>query len=206
MGCSFLSENADLLCCGIFPRGCRAIPAPPCFFLWAAEESLLWYQRLLHWSWLCCGFSLPGLLPMLWDILSFKFALSGTVSLANGLLFGLWWVWCGTSSVQHRAPPLFSGRSPLQLLPKLCHVNPIQVVRQGFTLWVNTAASAMLPWIAKLPAELAMVLLLKVPPTWSSHVSQTGYALKSPASVLVMTVWMSRRGSMWFFCDKWQYT
>lgn len=87
------------------------------FFLWAAEESLLWYQRLLRWSWLCCGFSLPVLLPMLCAILPFKFALGGTVSLADVLLFGLWWVWYGTSSVQHRAPPVFSGRPPLLLLP-----------------------------------------------------------------------------------------
>lgn len=129
-----------------------------------------------------------------------------SVSLAGGLLFGLRWVWYGTSCVQHRALPVFSERAPLQLLPKLCHVNPIQMVRQGSTLWVSIAASAMVPWIAKLPAELAMVLLLKVPPTWSSHVSQTGYALKSPASVLVKAAWMSRRGSMWFCCERWQCT
>lgn len=155
-------------CCGILSRLQGNTCSSIFFFLWAAEECLLWYlEHLLYWSWLCCGFSLPALLPMPCDILPFKFAFSGTASLADGLVLGLQWLWYGTSSVQHRATPDFSWRPPLQLLPKLCHVSPIQVVRQDSILWVSIAASAMLHWNCKAPSRVSngFTMLPKVLPT-----------------------------------------
>lgn len=127
--------------------------------------------------------------------------------------------WCYSTVNDEQAPSYpqdqtawasdFSQRPLLQLLPKLYHVNPIKLVRQGSsTLWVSIAAFCNAALDCKAPSRVSngFAMLLKVPPTWSLHVSQTGCALKLPISILVKAVWMSRRGSVWFCCEKWQYT
>lgn len=64
--------------------------------------------------------------------------------------------------------------------------------------------SAALDYKAPSRVSNGFAMLLKWLPAWSSHVSQTGCALKSSISILVKAVWMSKRGSLWFCCEKWQ--
>lgn len=103
--------NVQLLWCGILSMGCRAICAPPWPLLWAAGESTLASgtppSLTLFLLWLL---TLP---PPPYDILPFKCVFRGTANLADEFTFGLQWVCCGTSYVQHRAAPDFSQRPPL---------------------------------------------------------------------------------------------
>lgn len=206
-GLQLPSENVELLCCGILSRGCRARPAPPCFFLWHAGECLLWYlEHLLHWSWLCCGFSLPALLPMLCDILPFAFR--GTASLADGLVFGLQWgvVWNHLCPAQGN--PWLLTETTSAAATKILPYKPNTGAQTRFYTVSQHCCLCKGAFDCRAPSRVSngFAMLLEVPPTWSSHVIQTGCALKWPASILVKAVWMSRRDCMWFCCERWQYT